>query len=131
MQNLRKWFPVIFSACIFVLFSIVILVIDIGKHHDSSNLLLHFSLLLNVSILVGALIWFGERWKYFRITGLVLFLIGCVILTIHHWQERDPWGYIFWPIWGLWGLYSLKEEIVKYMTHHVSPETSNEHFSGS
>jgi len=104
---------------------------DLLKWNDSTNLLLHISLLTNFFLITGLLFWLGERWKYFKISVWVIFLIGCIFITIHHWQERDPWGYIFYPIWFLWGLYSLKEEIVKHMTHNDSQETSDELSSGS
>ena len=131
MQIPRRWHRTIVLAAIYLIFLTTMILTAIWKAHDSTNLLLHVSLLTNFFLLTGLLFWFGERWKYFKITVWVVFLSGCVFSTIHHWQERDPWGYIFYPIWFLWGLYSLKEEIVKHMTHNDSQETSDELSSGS
>jgi hypothetical protein len=131
MKISRGWRLVIFLTAFYALFAAAMIYGDVRIRHNSSNLLLHLSILTNCFFLAGLIFWFGPRWKYFRITGLIVFLIGCVILAIHHWQKRDPWGYIFWPIWFLWGLYSLKEEIVKHMTHNDSQETSNDFSSSS
>jgi hypothetical protein len=98
---------------------------DLWKWHDSTKLLLHASLLTGFFLLFGLFFWFGERWKYFRITCWVLLLIFCVGSTIHDWQKGDPWRYVFYPIWFVWGLFSLKEEIVKLMTHNG---TQNERY---
>jgi hypothetical protein len=131
MQIPRRWHRTIVLAAMYVIFLTTIILSDLLKWYDSKNLLLHVSLLTNFFLVTGLLFWFGERWKYFRITVWVVFLIGCIFATIHDWQKGDPWGYIFWPIWFLWGLYSLKEEIVKHMTHNDTQETSNEFSSGS
>ena len=131
MQILRRWRLVIFIAALYAVLLIAFIITDLWKRHDSTNLLLHISVLTNFAFLFGFIFWFGERWKYFKLTVLVVFLIGCVFSTIHHWQERDPWGYIFYLIWFLWGLYSLKEEIVKLMTKDDTQDVSNEVLSGS
>jgi hypothetical protein len=101
------------------------------KRHDSTTLILHISLLTNFFLVIGLLFWFGERWKYFKMTVLIVFMIGCIFATIHDWNRKDPWGYIFYPIWFLWGLYCLKEEIVKVKTTDDIQDASNEVLSGS
>jgi hypothetical protein len=130
MKISGRWQRMIVLAAIYMILLITMILSDLWKWHDSKNLLLHISVLTNVAFLFGFIFWFGERWKYFRIAARVVFLIGCVFLTIHDWQESDPWGYIFWPIWFLWGLYFLKEEIVRLRTDN-SQETSNELLPGS
>jgi len=131
MRNYRKWFLLIYSSCLFAIFGAAILVRDLWIHHDSSNLLLHMSLLLNIAVLMAAMIWAEERWKYFRISVFVVFLVCLVFATIHAWHKGDAWGYIFYPIWFLWGLYRLKEEITKLMTISDFQEKNNELLSGS
>jgi hypothetical protein len=131
MKISRQWQSMIVLAALYVIFLTTMVIRDLWKWHDSTNLLLHISVLTNLVLLFGLLFWFGQRWKYFRIGLWVVFLTCCIVSTIHDWQKRDPWGYIFYPIWSIWGLYCLKEEIVKHMTIDDSQETSNEHLPGS
>jgi peptidoglycan/LPS O-acetylase OafA/YrhL len=132
MKISGRWQRMIVLATIYAILLITMILSSIWKWHDSTNLLLHNIFRLTLFFLVfGLLFWFGEKWKYFKITAWVVFLICCIFATIHNWQKGDPWGYIFYPIWFLWGLYSLKEEIVKHMTHNDTKETSNELLSGS
>ena len=131
MQIPRHWHRTIVLTAMYVILLTTMILTALWKWHDSTNLLLHISLLTNFFLLTGLLYWFGERWKYFRITGWSVFMICCVFATIHDWLVGNVWGGIINPVFFLWGLYSLKEEIVKHMTHSDTPETSNEHFSGS
>jgi hypothetical protein len=113
MQNLRKLFPVIFSACIFVIFSIAILISDLWKRHDSSNLLLHMSLLLNGSVLLGAFIWLEQQWKYLRLAGWTAFVLCSGSLAIQRFNGTSFWGVAIQAVFVLWGSIQIKREIGK------------------
>ena len=131
MQIPRRWQRTIVLAAMYVIFLATIILSDLLKWHDSKDLLLHVSLLTNFCLVTGLLFWFGEKWKYFGITGWSVFMICCVFATIHDWQVGNVWGGIINPVLFLWCLYSLKEEIIKHMTHNDSQETSDELSSGS
>jgi hypothetical protein len=118
-------------AALYVILLTTMILSDLWKWHDSANLLLHISLLTNFFLITGLLFWFGEKWKYFKISVWVLILISSVISSIYHWQENHPWGYIIYPILFLWALFSLKEEIGKLRTIDDTQEASNKHLSGS
>ncbi|MGA2277352.1 MAG: hypothetical protein ABSG00_07095 [Terracidiphilus sp.] len=118
----RKWFPVIFSACIFVIFSVVILIIDVGKHHDSSNLLLHLSLLLNASILIGPLIWLGERWKYFSLIGWFVFEVLTIRQIIECFNKQEVWWAVSQIFVFLGVLYLLKQEFNKLKSLRITQQ---------
>jgi uncharacterized membrane protein YccC len=130
MQIQRRWHSLIVLAALYAVFLTAMILTAVWKWHDTTNLLLHLSLLTNLCLVVGLLFWFGERRKYFRTAAFVVVMIGCVILAIHQWQQRNPWGYIFYTIWFLWGLYSLKEEIVKHMTIDHPQETNDQLLPG-
>ena len=131
MQIPRRWHRTIVLAAMYVIFLATTILTALWTYHDSTNLLLHVSLLTNFFLVIGLLFWFGQRWKYFRMTGWIVFLVCCVISTIHDWDKGHAWGYIFYSIWFLWGLYSLKEEIAKLMTRDNLDETKNGHLIGS
>jgi hypothetical protein len=131
MQLTKQWQRMIVLVVLYVIFLTTMILSDLWKWHDSKNFLLHVSLLTNFFLVIGLLFWFGERWKYFRMTVLIVFLICCAYTTIRCWQKGDAWGYIFYPIWTLWGLFSLKEEIVRHKILDNAKETNDELLSGS
>jgi hypothetical protein len=96
-----------------VIFSIAILYHDIGKHHDSTNLLLHLSLLLNASTLIGVVIWLADQWKYFRIIFWVVFEVVILSLIIEYFYNRSFLQAASQVCVFLFVMYLLKQEYIK------------------
>jgi len=117
MSNYRTWFPIIYSASLFTIFGTALLVSELWIHHDSSNLLLHMSLLLNAVVFIAAMIWLGVRWKYFSLAGWILFIVFSGAEIIHRWTIGSISGACMSGAVFLLALFLLKKEIMKL---HIS-----------
>ncbi len=83
-----------FTNVLTILFSIilvVIIIVDLWIRHDSSNLLLHLSLLINLFVLIWLINWFYPRWKYSRICAYALQTIGFGGIIFHRWIVGGRW----------------------------------------
>ena|ERR1035438_1803103 len=121
----RRWFPVIFSTFIFVIFSVAILMFDIGRHHDSTNLLLHLSLLLNASILIGVVLWFEDRWNYFRLIFWLVFEVITLSQIVENINKGSFWQTVLQFIVFLFVVFLLKQEITKLKSLRKSQHVDN------
>jgi hypothetical protein len=131
MQISRGWrFIIILSASYAVILAAIIYG-DLWKRHDSTNLLLHISVLTNFILLSGLLFWFGEGWKYFRLIAWLVYAIGSGSLAIDRLNSGSIISFSIWTFASIWGLYRLKEEIVMHMTINDTHEANNELLSGS
>jgi hypothetical protein len=131
MRGSRGWRLIIFLAVFFALGLAAILAGDLWKRHDSSDLLLHTSVLLNFILLFGLIVWFGQMWKYFRLAGWLVYVICAGSLAIHRLNNGSMGGPAVWALALIWGVYQLKEEIVKHMTNQDTQETCNQLLTGS
>ena len=121
----RRWFPVIFSTFIVVIFSVAILMFDIGRHHDSTNLLLHLSLLLNASILIGVVLWFEDRWNYFRLIFWLVFEVITLSQIVENINKGSFWQTVLQFIVFLFVVFLLKQEITKLKSLRKSQHVDN------
>ncbi|MGA9072268.1 MAG: hypothetical protein WB424_18555 [Terracidiphilus sp.] len=122
----KKWFPVIFSAFIFVILSIAILNHDLWSHHDSTSLLLHLSLLLNMSVLIGVMLWLSDRWKYFGFFFWLIFEVFTLGQIIQYLNKGSFWQMTAQVFVFLCAAYFFRKEFIKFLSLLKSKRVESE-----
>jgi hypothetical protein len=89
------------------------LVGDLWKRHDSSNLLLHISVLTNVFFLAGLIYWFGPRWKYFGLANAIVLFVCSLVEAILYITDKHVIRVVLCVCFFLAGISRLKEEASK------------------
>jgi hypothetical protein len=99
---------------------------DLWKRHDSSNLLLHISVLTNGFFLLGFIFWFGPRWKYFGPATAVVLLVCIPVVATLSINEKDTVGVVFSVSAFLSVILLLKKEIAKLKSLSKSQSDANQ-----
>ncbi len=136
MQISRGQRHLLSFAIMFMVFMAAIMYGDLCQRHDASKLPLHISLLLNFVLVTGLLSWFGERWKYFNLASLIMFIVITAYYPIHslygwiqylvlsakypnHSLHMELFGNIVvQSILPIFGVFRLKQEFTKLKSLH-------------
>jgi len=94
--------------------------------HDSSNLLLDISISLNITLLVGLLIWYGRRWRHFKIASESMQIVGWGGLAIYNYIQGNRWMAFLPAFLCVWAFLSFFEEIRMYKSLSKSEQTNCE-----
>jgi hypothetical protein len=90
------------------------LVGDLWMRHNSSNLLLHISVLTNAFFLAGLIYWFGPRWKYFILARAIVLLVCSSIEAILYFTEKHVMNVVLCVSFFYLGASLLKKEVSKF-----------------
>jgi len=126
MQNWWKYSHMIFIGCFYVLCVLAMLYGDLRLRHNSSNLLLHISILTNIFFLLGLIFWFGPRWKYFRLSLGILLVVYSPIGAIHYIKEKQIFGVVFCLFWFWLGISRFREDKAKLKSLSKSQRAANQ-----
>ena len=126
MQNWRRYSHVIFLGCFYVLCVLAMLFGSLWLKHDSSNLLLHISVLTNVLFILGLIFWFGPHWKYFSLSLAILLVVYSPIGAIHYIKEKQIFGVVLCVFWFLLGISRFREDKAKLKSLSKSQRGANQ-----
>lgn len=88
MQNKPLMRSIVVSSSLFVIFLAAILVRAFWISHDSSDLLLHVSILLSIALLTGLFVWYAQRFRYYKLGVAFVQAVGWGGLAIYSWVAQ-------------------------------------------